>query len=113
MLDADTLVVVFVSTDPYTRRYDLDIIAEIRAQLGQDALTVLSTVPIPESHGPAIVIPGLDGLDDSVVALPYLVFAQCLALFASLEYAKTPDNPFPSGEVSRVVKGVTIYPMHN
>lgn len=113
VLDADTLVVVFVSTDPYTRRYDLDIIAEIRAQLGQDALTVLSTVPIPESHGPAIVIPGLDGLDDSVVALPYLVFAQCLALFASLEYAKTPDNPFPSGEVSRVVKGVTIYPMHN
>lgn len=113
VLDADTLVVVFVSTDPHTRRYDLDIIAEIRAQLGQDALTVLSAAPIPESHGPAIVIPGLDGLDDSVVALPYLVFAQCLALFASLEYAKTPDNPFPSGEVSRVVKGVTIYPMHN
>ncbi|CAN7525633.1 SIS domain-containing protein [Mycolicibacterium frederiksbergense] len=113
VLDADTLVVVFVSTDPYTRRYDLDIIAEIRAQLGQDALTVLSAAPIPESHGPAIIIPGLDGLDDSVVALPYLVFAQCLALFTSLEYAKTPDNPFPSGEVSRVVKGVTIYPMHN
>ena len=113
VLDADTLVVVFVSTDPYTRRYDLDIIAEIRAQLGQDALTVLSAHPIPESHGPAIIIPGLHGLDDSLVALPYLVFAQCLALFASLEYAKEPDNPFPSGEVSRVVKGVTIYPMHN
>jgi tagatose-6-phosphate ketose/aldose isomerase len=113
VLDADTLVVVFVSTDPYTRRYDLDIIAEIRAQLGQDAVTVLSAQPIPESHGPAIVIPGLDGLDDSVVALPYLVFAQCLALFTSLECAKTPDNPFPSGEVSRVVQGVTIYPMHN
>ena len=113
VLDADTLVVVFASTDPHTRRYDLDIIAEIRAQLGADALTVLSTTAIPESHGPAIVIPGLDGLDDSMVALPYLVFAQCLALFASLEYGKTPDNPFPSGEVSRVVKGVTIYPMHN
>ena len=31
VLDGDTLVVVYVSTDPYTRRYDLDIIAEIRA----------------------------------------------------------------------------------
>ena len=39
------------------------------------------------------------------------MFAQYLALFTSLEYAKTPDNPFPSGEVSRVVRGVTIYPM--
>jgi tagatose-6-phosphate ketose/aldose isomerase len=111
VLDADTLVVVFVSTDPYTRRYDLDIIAEIRAQLGQDAVTVISTQPIPASHGPAVVIPDLDGLDDPRVALSYLVFAQYLALFTSLEYAKTPDNPFPSGEVSRVVRGVTIYPM--
>jgi tagatose-6-phosphate ketose/aldose isomerase len=113
VLDPDTLVVVYVSTDPYTRRYDLDIIAEIRAQLGQDAVTVLSTEPIPTTHGRSVVLPGLDGLDDALVALPYLVFAQYLALFTSLEYAKTPDNPFPSGEVSRVVKGVTIYPMNS
>lgn len=111
VLDADTLVVVYVSTDPHTRRYDLDIVAEIRAQLGQDAVTVLATEPIPAALGPAIVLPGLTGLDDARVALPYLVFAQYLALFTSLEYRKTPDNPFPSGEVSRVVKGVTIYPM--
>jgi tagatose-6-phosphate ketose/aldose isomerase len=111
VLDADTHVVVYVSTDPYTRRYDMDIIAEIRAQLGQDAVTVIGTQPLPASHGPAVVLPGLDGLDDARVALAYLVFAQYLALFTSLEYGKTPDNPFPSGEVSRVVRGVTIYPM--
>jgi tagatose-6-phosphate ketose/aldose isomerase len=111
VLDADTLVVVYVSVDPYTRRYDLDIIAEIRAQLGPDSVAVISTQQIPEALGQAVVLPGLDGLDDSSVALAYLVFAQYLALFTSLEYGKTPDNPFPSGEVSRVVKGVTIYPM--
>lgn len=110
-LDADTLVTVYVSTDPYTRRYDLDIIAEIRTQLGQDAVVVISAEPIPESHGPAIILPGLDGLDDALVALPYLTFAQYLALFTALEHGKTPDNPFPSGEVNRVVQGVTIYPM--
>ncbi len=111
VLDPDTLVLVYVSTDPYTRRYDLDIIAEIRAQLGEDAVTVISTEPIPAPLGPAVVLPGLDGLDDARVALPYLVFAQYLALFTSLEHGKTPDNPFPSGEVSRVVQGVTIYPL--
>ncbi|KAA0099971.1 SIS domain-containing protein [Mycolicibacterium sp. P1-18] len=111
VLDADTLVVVYVSTDPHTRLYDLDIIAEIRNQLGQDAVTVLGTEPIPAELGPSLVLPGLAGLDDALVALPYLVFAQYVALFTSLEYRKTPDNPFPSGEVSRVVKGVTIHPM--
>jgi len=111
VLDADTLVVVYVSTDPHTRLYDLDIVAEIRGQLGQDAVTVLCTEPIPAELGPSLVLPGLGGLDDALVALPYLVFAQYVALFTSLEYRKTPDNPFPSGEVSRVVKGVTIHPM--
>ena len=51
-LDGDTLAVVYVSTDPYTRRYDLDIIAEIRAQLGQDAVVVISAEPIPATTGP-------------------------------------------------------------
>jgi tagatose-6-phosphate ketose/aldose isomerase len=111
VLDDDTLVVVYVSTDPHTRRYDLDIIAEIRAQLGPDSVTVISAEPIPSEHGHAIVLPGLTGLDDSSVALAYLVFAQYLALFTSVEYGKSPDNPFPAGEVSRVVRGVTIYPM--
>ncbi|MDT5191967.1 MAG: D-galactosamine 6-phosphate deaminase/isomerase [Mycobacterium sp.] len=114
VLDGDTLVVVYVSTDPYTRRYDLDIVAEIRAQLGPDSVSVISTQPIPAALGEAVVLPGLaalGGIDDSMVALAYLVFAQYLALFTALEYGKTPDNPFPAGEVSRVVRGVTIYPM--
>jgi tagatose-6-phosphate ketose/aldose isomerase len=111
VLDGDTLVVVYVSTDPHTRRYDLDIIAEIRNQLGPDSVTVISAEPIPSELGHAIVLPGLADLGDSSVSLAYLVFAQYLALFTSLEYGKTPDNPFPAGEVSRVVRGVTIYPM--
>ncbi len=111
VLDADTLVVVYAATDPYTHRYDLDIIAEIRAQLGDDAVAVISTGPLPEEYGEAVVLPGIDGLDDALVALAYVVFAQYLALFTALEHGKTPDNPFPSGEVSRVVRGVTIHPM--
>ncbi|KMO82092.1 SIS domain-containing protein [Mycolicibacterium chlorophenolicum] len=112
VLDTDTLAVVYLSTDPYTRRYDLDIIAELRGQLGPDAVRVVSTEPIPDDLGRSVVLPGLAGLPDALVALPYLVFGQYLALFTSLDYGKTPDNPFPSGEVSRVVRGVTIYPMN-
>jgi tagatose-6-phosphate ketose/aldose isomerase len=41
--------------------------------------------------------------------LPYAVLAQQFALLASVECGLTPDNPFPSGELSRVVRGITIY----
>lgn len=108
VLDADTLVVVYLSTDPYTRRYDLDLVAEVRAQLGDDRVVVIGT---DEADGaPTWVLPGLDGLDDAHVAQAYLVIAQYLALYTALQWGKTPDNPFPGGEVSRVVKGVTIHP---
>jgi tagatose-6-phosphate ketose/aldose isomerase len=108
VLDSDTLVVVFTSTDAHARRYDLDIIAEIRAQLGEDRVVVLSAADLGGIESWSF--PALSDLGDSAVASTYLVVAQYLALYTSLEWGKTPDNPFPGGEVSRVVKGVTIYP---
>ncbi len=99
-LDGDTLVVVYVSTDPYTRRYDLDIIAEIRAQLGEDAVTVISTEPIPARRtGRPSCCPG-----STVSTTPW---SRC-RIWCSPSTSrcsprwnarKTPDNPFPSGEV--------------
>ena len=41
----------------------------------------------------------------------YITVAQCLGLYRSLSLGVTPDNPCPTGEVNRVVQGVTIYPM--
>lgn len=109
VLDNDTLVIVYTSTDGYTRNYDRDIVAELRAQIGRDAVVVLGADD--DTGGDGWHLSGLDGLDDSLVAPAYLVFAQYLALFTSLELGKTPDNPFPGGEVNRVVQGVTIHPL--
>jgi tagatose-6-phosphate ketose/aldose isomerase len=110
VLDRDTLVVVYVSTDGYTRRYDADMIEELRGQLGDDNVVVL-TADGADIRGGAWELTSLAGLDDSQIAVAYLVFAQYLALFTALEWGKTPDNPFPGGELSRVVKGVTIHPL--
>lgn len=38
-----------------------------------------------------------------------MLLAQTLALAASLDHGMTPDNPFPGGEVNRVVQGVVIH----
>ncbi|SVK54629.1 Putative tagatose-6-phosphate ketose/aldose isomerase [Acinetobacter baumannii] len=47
--------------------------------------------------------------DDIWLLFPYLLFTQMLAFESSLALGLTPDNPCPTGEVNRVVKGVTIY----
>ena len=44
------------------------------------------------------------------MALPFVLVAQLLALGTSLSLGLTPDSPSPSGQVNRVVKGVTVHP---
>ena len=109
ILDRGTLCVVFVSTDPYSRRYDEDIADELRRALGDEHVVEVSARP--GGGRPAWSIGDLGQVPDSLVALPYAVLAQQFALLASLELGLTPDNPFPSGELSRVVRRVGIYPL--
>ena len=109
VLDRGTLCVVFVSTDPYSRRYDEDIADELRRALGDEHVVEVSARP--GGGRPAWSIGDLGQVPDSLVALPYAVLAQQFALLASLELGLTPDNPFPSGELSRVVRRVGIYPL--
>ena len=46
---------------------------------------------------------------NSDLALPYTMVAQLISLYKSLALDITPDNPSPSGDVNRVVKGVVLY----
>jgi tagatose-6-phosphate ketose/aldose isomerase len=107
-----TLVVVYLSNDAYTRRYDEDIAEELRAAIGNDNVLVVAA---RNGNSPADTdawrISGLDDVNDAALALPLAVIAQVLALQFSLELGLTPDNPFPDGEVNRVVQGVTIHPL--
>ena len=52
-------------------------------------------------------------MDNVYLGLCYIVFAQILALHKSMDVGIVPDDPCPSGEVNRVVEGVTIYPLNN
>lgn len=44
------------------------------------------------------------------MSLTYMVFYQMFAFFYARSLGVSADNPCPSGEVNRVVEGVTIYP---
>jgi tagatose-6-phosphate ketose/aldose isomerase len=106
-LEQGTLCFVFVSADPYSRRYDEDIADELRRALGDEHVVEVS---VHAGGGrPTWHIGDLGRIPDSLIALPYAVLAQQFALLASLERGLAPDNPFPSGELSRVVRGINIY----
>ncbi|GAA5014294.1 SIS domain-containing protein [Actinopolymorpha pittospori] len=105
----NTVVITYVSNDPYTRQYDLDIVAELLegARPGGVVTVAASTAGLPEES--TWLLEGLEDVDDAALALPAIVCAQLIGLYASLGLGLTPDNPFPSGEVNRVVQGVTLH----
>ncbi|MET9255149.1 SIS domain-containing protein [Streptomyces sp. NPDC003717] len=111
LLTDRTALVVYVSNDPYTRRYDLDILTEMRAALppGRVAAVAGRADGLPAED--TWLLPGAEDADDAALALPAVVCAQRLALRASLDRGIRPDNPFPDGEVNRVVQGVTVHPL--
>ncbi len=107
VLDHGTIVIVYVSSDDYTRNYDLDIVAELQSTIGADK--VLAVTARRTESGDAFLLPGLARVDDAYLAVAYVVVAQILALSFALRAGATPDNPFPGGSVNRVVKGVRIH----
>jgi tagatose-6-phosphate ketose/aldose isomerase len=113
VIDDRTLVVVFTSSDPYTRRYDDDIIAELGPVLAPGGLTVVTTDQsrVPGSGARVWSLPDIHDLDDALRAVAFAVPAQILAFEFSLAHGLTPDNPFPAGQVTRVVEGVRIHPL--
>ena len=111
VLDERTLVVVYLSNDSYTRQYDLDILNELRRTVSAGSLVAISADGDEAEQVETWTLPGLQDLPDTALALPAVICAQLIALALSLSLGCTPDNPFPSGEVNRVVQGVTLHPL--
>jgi tagatose-6-phosphate ketose/aldose isomerase len=106
IVTARTLVVVFVSADPLTRLYDLDIIEELRADGRCGAVLAISA---HDAGGETLLVDHADGLADAELLFPYIVPAQLFGLHCSLRLGRTPDQPNASGTVNRVVQGVRIH----
>jgi tagatose-6-phosphate ketose/aldose isomerase len=107
VLTPATVALVYLSNDPHTRRYDLDIVAELRRALPPER--VLAIGCRDDGDEETWSFPALADLPDSTVAPVLLLAAQHTALAQSLALGLDPDDPFPANEVNRVVEGVTIH----
>jgi tagatose-6-phosphate ketose/aldose isomerase len=111
IVDADTLIVVMLSNDAQARRYDLDLLRELRNDGRAGRVLALSGRAEPELGADCVTLDGAAEAADLALALPYILFCQAFALLQSLALGLRPDTPSVSGTVNRVVRGVTIYPL--
>ena len=108
-----TLVVAFLSEDPFARRYELDLLKELRAKrIGRAVLAVADRAG--EAVRLAEVCVEYD--PDGTLGLPaeyappvQVIAGQLLGLFKSLALGLKPDNPSEAGVIHRVVEGVKVY----
>jgi len=103
LMDEATEVIFFSSNDPYTKLYDQDLVDELKRDDQGLALTILDKALFSQ----------VDDIDDVWAGLPYILYCQIFAFFKSMQADITPDNPCPTGEVNRVVQGVTLYPLNS
>ncbi|MDL2310564.1 SIS domain-containing protein [Peptostreptococcaceae bacterium OttesenSCG-928-C18] len=104
-----TLVFDFVSTNEYTRKYDIDILNEIYEN-NIAAKTVAITKNSLNQRFSEFSFNETEELEDVYLVFPYIMVAQIIAVMASLKVQNKPDTPSATGTVNRVVKGVVIHP---
>lgn len=114
ILNDKSVVIIFMSKDPYTRKYDLDILRELAATKSDMKIVALTETQDEEveklANWTISVSSEVETLsNDFHLALLYVIFAQVLALKKSIKLSISPDNPSPSGAISRVVQGVIIH----
>lgn len=112
IIDNTTLTVLYLSDGEYQRQYELDLLKEMSGQRKENRIMVVCNTPCELAKSLANYYYCFDTpvKDNVFVGLDFIIVAQLMALFASIRNHFTPDNPCPTGEVNRVVKGVILYP---
>jgi len=110
IVNSKTLVVMFLSNDPYARQYEIDLLQELRGDAVAARVVALSASEEKSSSVEGITVDAPSTATNLGLCFPYAVFAQTLAFLRSLALGLRPDTPNVRGVVNRVVQGVSIYP---
>lgn len=113
VIDATTLVVYIFSHTGYVLNYEKDLVASMKQ--GNKAFMEIGIM------GGHTSIPELDACiqlykdplltDEDLLSVCSILPAQMLAFYKSMALGLQPDNPSANGAITRVVEGVSIYPL--
>ncbi len=112
-INGSCAVVACLSSEPGVRRYEMDLLRELRRKgqgqavlaisaRGDEELASLADLSLVLGRGP-------ETLPDALRVMTDLVVCQILAFSRSRLLGLDPDNPSPAGLINRVVQGIRIY----
>lgn len=110
LVNEETVVVVFGSTDTYTKLYDLDLVREVAGDEIAHKVILLTDQKEDLENVEQVILSSQYLVDDVYRVFPYIVYGQLFALLTALKVKNRPDTPSPTGTVNRVVQGVIIHP---
>jgi tagatose-6-phosphate ketose/aldose isomerase len=111
-IDDGALVVLFLSSDPVTRAYEVDLVRELeQKKLGARKVIFGSEVPADLAASGDVVIdaPELCTVGDEDAPVLDVVVGQLLGFFRCLSAGLRPDSPSDEGVISRVVGDFAIH----
>ncbi len=114
VISPSTLLVYLFTNNAYAHRYEVDLVKAINA--GEKGLY---RIGISESPVAGLGLDfeivfrsdDADGVDEEFLAVCSVLPSQILSFFKSLKCGLRPDSPSQNGSITRVVEGVTIYPL--
>lgn len=114
VVDDETVSVIYISNEEYTRKYDLDLAKEMLAHKKNDKVVIVGDNIEEDILNKADYVFNVENINYTVeneVLLPLqqIIFGQMLSFLKSVNLGITPDNPCPTGEVNRVVQGVILH----
>ena len=115
VIDNETLVFLLFSNQEYVLDYEADLLNELNAgpkPLYLAGLTESATFKVEPDKLFVLSDKGVQ-LDEEFLPVCFVLPGQMIGFYKSLQSGFDPDSPSSSGTISRVVKGVVIYPYSN
>jgi len=112
-IDSACAIVACLASDAGVRRYEIDLLRNLRDSGQGRGLLAISAGEDPVAREIVdqliVLAPAGEAIPDELRVFTDIIACQLLAFFASRARGLAPDSPSPSGVISRVVQGVTIY----
>lgn len=108
----NSLLVYLLSPNPSVRRYELDLIRQVRANNSVSGTVVISADEPgieKDCYDLAVVTGMTPSMPPCYGCVSFAWVGQLLGFFKSIDMGLSPDSPSVSGNISRVVEGVTLY----
>lgn len=108
-----SIVVYLMTDDEKVQRYERDLVRQVSGNNKPVAQVVVAAGQKPaldDVHSDlTVMMPYGKQETDFYGIVPYVLVGQLLGFYASLAHGLNPDAPSVSGNIHRVVEGVTIY----